>query len=127
MINNSGTPCIYSKKETPKPIDYERSEDWLKRKDQSRNNKGQFTSPTKSANKDGYLNLSIISVDEFECYSKSYGKPVHTNIDNELRLLLKDINLTSEQGIHNRKNKTLNRHNWSENLIDYLSQNKPKN
>ena len=42
-----GNPCIYTRKEFPRQINHERSEDWLKRK-QPRNNKGQFTSPSKS-------------------------------------------------------------------------------
>ena len=100
--NNNGAPCIYSRKETPKPTNYERSEDWLKRKDQPRNNKGQFTSPNKNTGND--LNLSIISDDEFECYNKSEGKPVHTNIEDELQLLPKNNSLTPEQGRY-KKNK----------------------
>ena len=45
------------------------------------------------------MNLSIIpDDDDFECYNKSEGKPVHTNIDDELQLLTKENNLTPEQG-----------------------------
>ena len=102
-MNNGGAPCINSRKETLKPINYERSEDWLKRKDQPRNNKGQFTSPNKSTGTD--LNLSIISDDDFDCYNMSEGKPVQTNIEDELQLLPKDNNLTPEQGRYKQKNK----------------------
>ena len=119
--NNGGAPCIYSRKETTKPINYERSEDWLKRRDLRRNNKGQFTSPNKNAGTD--LNLSIILDDEFDCYNKSEGKPVQTNIKDELQLLPKDNNLTPEQGSKKKKN----RQNRLEGQIDYLLQNKPKN
>ena len=100
--NNDGAPCIYSCKETPKPMNYERSEDWLKRKDQPRNNKGQFTSPSENTGND--LNLSIISDDDFECYNKSEGKPVQTNIEDEFQLLPKNNSLTQEQGRYKMKN-----------------------
>ena len=30
------TPCIFSRKEAPKPLNQERSEDWIKKKDQPR-------------------------------------------------------------------------------------------
>ena len=54
------------------------------------------------------MNLSIISDDDdFECYNKSEGKPVHTNIDDELQLLPKENNLTPEQGTNIEKPKTL--------------------
>ena len=95
-----------------------------KRRDQPRNNNGQFTSPNKNAVTD--LNLSIISDDEFDCCSKSEGKPVQTNIEDELQLLPKDNNLTPEQGRYKKKNKK-NQQNWLEDQIDYLLQNKPKN
>ena len=45
------------------------------------------------------LDLSIVSVDEFQCYNTSEGKPVHANIDDELQLLPKETNLTPETGI----------------------------
>ena len=79
---------------------HKRSEDWLKGNDQPRNNKGQFTSPSKNAEKEGDLNLSIVSGEEFDSYNKSDGKPVHTNIDDELQLLPKENKLTPDQGIH---------------------------
>ena len=104
----NGTPCIYSRKEAPKPSTQERSEDWIKRKDQPRNNRGQSTPPTKNNDKNTDMNLSIISDDDdFECYNKAEGKPVHTNIDDELQLLSKENNLTPEQGIKIEKPKTL--------------------
>ena len=54
------------------------------------------------------MKLSIISDDDdFECYNKSEGKPVHTNIDDELQLLPKENNLTLEQGTNIEKPKTL--------------------
>ena len=101
---------IYARKEMPQPINHERSEDWLKTKDQPRNNKGQFRSPSKNAEKEGVgLNLSIVSDEEFDCYNKSDGKLIHTNIDDELQLLPKENKLTPDQGIHEGKNQ-----------IDYL-------
>ena len=103
---NNG-PCIYSRKETPKPINYERSEDWLNRRDQPRNIKGHYTSPNKNAGTD--LNLSIISDDEFDCYNKLDGKPVQTNILDELQLLPKDNNLTPEQRRYKKKSQKTGR------------------
>ena len=93
MENSGGNPCIYARKETPQPIHHERSENWLKRKDQRRNNKGQFTSPSKTAEKEMDVNLSFVSDEEFDCLTKSEGQPVHTNIDNELQLLPKENKL----------------------------------
>ena len=55
--NSGGNPIIYARQGTPQPTNHERSEDWLKRKDQPRNNKGQFTSPNKNAEKEVDLNL----------------------------------------------------------------------
>ena len=105
----SGAPCIYSKKEAPKnTANYERSEDWSKRKEIPRNNKGQFTSPNKNT---ANLNLSIISDDDdddddFECYNKEEGKPIQVNIEDELQLHPKETNLTPEQGSYKGKNRT---------------------
>ena len=98
---------MYSRKEAPKPSNQEKSEERIKRKDQPRNNKGQFTSPRKTADKDADMSLSIISdEDDFDCYNRSEGKPVHTNIGDELQLLPKENNLTPEQGINIEKPKT---------------------
>ena len=91
--------CLYRRKEAPKPENTENSADWLKRKEQPRNERGQFTSPDKSAGKPMDLYLSIVSDDEFQCYNTSEGKPVHANIDDELQLLPKETNLTPETGI----------------------------
>ena len=44
------------------------------------------------------LDLSIVSDEEFQCYNKSDGKPIHTNLDDELQLLPKETNLTPETG-----------------------------
>ena len=52
LNNNSGTPGIYSRKDGRKPINHERSEDWLKETDQRRNNKGQFTSRNKNTDRE---------------------------------------------------------------------------
>ena len=38
--------------------------------------------------------------DDFQCYNNSEGKPVHTNLDDELP---KDTNLTPETGIKTRE------------------------
>ena len=54
------------------------------------------------------LDLSIVSDEEFQCYNKSDGKPIHTNLDDELQLLPKETNLTPETGI-----KTTNEQNLS--------------
>ena len=91
--------CAYRRKETPKPENTESSADWLKRKDQPRNERGQFTSPDKSAGKPMDLDLSMVSDDEFQCYNTSEGKPVHADVDDELQLLPKETNLTPETGI----------------------------
>ena len=77
-----------------------------KKKEQSRNNKGQFTSSSKNTReKETDLNVSIVSDEEFDCYNKSEGKPVQTNIDDELQLLPKNNKLTPGQGIYKGKNK----------------------
>ena len=104
----SGAPCIYSRKEAPKNIaNYERSEDWSKRKEIPRNNKGQFTSPNKNTTN---LNLSFISDDDdFECYNKAEGKPIQVNIEDELQLHPKETNLTPEQGSLKEKIEQKNR------------------
>ena len=104
----SGAPCIYSRKETPKNIaNYERSEDWSKRKEMPRNNKGQFISPNKNT---ANLNLSILSDDDdFECYNKAERKPIQVDIEDELQLHPKETNLTPEQGSYKRKIEQKNR------------------
>ena len=62
MLQNSGldqqqgTPSIYSRKEAPNPINHERSEDWLMKRDQPRNNKGQLTFSNKNLDKETDLN-----------------------------------------------------------------------
>ena len=94
----------FQQKRAPKPTNQERSEDWIKKKDQPRNNNGQFTSSSKSSDKEADLNLSMKSdEDDFDCYNKSEGKPIHTNVDDELQLLPKENNLTPEQGIYIEK------------------------
>ena len=45
------------------------------------------------------LDLSMLSDDDFQCYNTSEGKAVHTNLDDELQLLPKETNLTTETGI----------------------------
>ena len=66
--NEDGTTtCSYRRKEPPRPENTENSSDWLKRKEQPRNQKGQFTSPEKSTGKPMDLDLSIVSDDEFQC------------------------------------------------------------
>ena len=53
------------------------------------------------------MNLNIISdEDDFDCYNRCEGIPVHTNIDDELQLLPKENNLTPEQDINIEKPKT---------------------
>ena len=45
IVNNGGAPGTYSRKEALNAIaNYERSKDWLEKKDQPRKNRGQFTS-----------------------------------------------------------------------------------
>ena len=66
--NCGGNPCIYARRRTPQPINHERSEEWLKRKDQPRNNKWQITSSNRNAEREVDLNLSIVSEEEFNCY-----------------------------------------------------------
>ena len=97
------TTCSYRKKEPPRPENVENSSDWLKRKEQPRNQRGQFTSPEKSAGKPMELDLSMVSDDEFQCYNTSEAKPIHTGIDDELQLLPKETNLTPETGIKTKE------------------------
>ena len=72
--------CAYRRKETLKPENTESSADWLKRKEQPRNERGQFTIPNKSAGKPMDLDLSMVSDNEFQCYKTSEGKPVHADV-----------------------------------------------
>ena len=97
-----GNPCIYTRKETPQPINHERK--------QPRNNECQFMSPSKNTGEEETdLNLSIVSDEEFDCYTKSEGKPVQTNINDELQLLPNDNKLTPGQGIYKGKSKVTER------------------
>ena len=83
--------CIYRRKEAPKPENTESNADWLKRKDQPHNGRGQFTSPDKSVGKPMDLDLSMVSDDDFQFNNTSEGKAVHANIDDELQLLPKGL------------------------------------
>ena len=87
----------YRRREPPRPQNAENSADWLKRKEQPRNEKGQFTNPDNTAGKPLDLDLSMVSENnDFQCYNTSEGKPVHTNIEDELQLLPKETTLTPE-------------------------------
>ena len=46
------------------------------------------------------MNLSNVSDDEFNCYNNSDGKPMHTNVEDELQILSKETRLTPETGIN---------------------------
>ena len=96
---DSSTTCIYRRKEPPKPNNHENSEVWIRRKEQPRNEKGQFTSLQKNTGSLTDLNLSIVSDDEFNYYNNSDGKPIHTNIEDELQIHSKETRLTPETGI----------------------------
>ena len=104
MGNSGGNTYFYARKETPQAINHERRKDWLKRKGCPRNNKRRFTSPNKIVETEVDLNLSIVSDEEFDCYNKSEGKSVHTNIDDDLQLLPKENKLNPDQGIYDGKN-----------------------
>ena len=81
--------CGYRREEPPEPSNTENSVDWLKWKEQPRNEKEQFTLPDKSAGNPMDLDLSIISEDDdFQCYNAAKGKPVYTNTEDDLQLLL---------------------------------------
>ena len=96
-MTGTTTTCGYRRKEPPRPENTENSADWLKRKDQQRNERGQFTGPDKLASKPVELDFSMISDDDdFQCYNTSGGKPVHTKKGDELQLLPKETNLTPE-------------------------------
>ena len=92
--------CSYRRKEPPKLDTHESSEDWIRRKDQPRNEKGQFTSPQKNTGNATDLDLSIISDEDFNCYNNSDGKPIHTNVEDELQIHPKEKKLTPETGIN---------------------------
>ena len=49
------------------------------------------------------LDLSIVSDGDFRCYNTSEGKPVLTNLDDELQLLPKQTNLNPETGIKTKE------------------------
>ena len=46
-----------------------------------------------------YLGLNIVSDNDFQCYTTAEGKPVHTNVDDELQLLPKETTLTPKTGV----------------------------
>ena len=47
------------------------------------------------------LDFSLVSEeDAYQCYNNSDGKPVHTNIEDEIQLLPKELNLTPEPGVN---------------------------
>ena len=94
------TTCVYRRKEPPKPNNHENSEDWIRRKDQPRNEKGQFTSPQKNTGNMTDLDLSIVSDDEFNCYNNSEGRPINVNVDDELQIHPKETRLSPETGIN---------------------------
>ena len=94
------TTCGYRRQEPPRPENLEISSDWLKSKEQPRNEKGQFTSPDKSSGKPMDLDLSMKSEDDdFQCYNTNEGKHNHTSLEHELQWLAKETNLTPETGI----------------------------
>ena len=97
---DSSTTCIHRRKEPPKPNNHGNSEDWLRRKEQPRNEKGQFTSPHKNTGNQTDLNLSIVSDDEFNCYNNSDGQPIHTNVEYELQIHSKETRLTPDTDIY---------------------------
>ena len=92
--------CSYRRKEPPKPDTHENSEDRVQRKDQPRNEKGQFTSPQNNTGNITDLDLTIISDDEFNCFNNSDGKPIHTNVEDELQIHPKKTRLTPQTGIN---------------------------
>ena len=94
------TTCVYRRKLPPKPNNHENSEDWIRRKDQPRNEKGQFTSPQKNTGNMTDLDLSIVSDDEFNCYNNSEGIPIGVNVDDELQIHPKKTRLSPEAGIN---------------------------
>ena len=94
------TTCVYGRKEPPKPNNHENSEDWIRRKDQPRNEKGQFTFPQKNTGNMTDLDLSIVSDDEFNCYNNSEGRPISVNVDDELQIHPKETRLSPETGIN---------------------------
>ena len=91
-----------------------------------RNEKGQFTSPKKRPDAID-LNLSIVSddeEDEFDCYNKSDGKPVHTFSEDEIRIHVSEEWITPEPGSIKRTNKLTDQ---IQSPRDYHLPNKPKN
>ena len=94
------TTCVYRRKEPPKPNNHENSEDWIRRKNQPRNEKGEFTSPQKNTGNMTDLDLSIVSDDEFNCYNNSEGRPISVNVDDELQIHPKETRLLPETGIN---------------------------
>ena len=87
----------------------------------------QNTPRTKPTEKEAELNLSIVREEDFDCYNKSDGKPVHTKIEDEIQFLPRDDELRPQQGKTNGNNKPIECYNHSENTTDYLSLNKWKN
>ena len=72
VLTTGTTTCGYRRKEPLRPENSENSADWLKRKEQPMNERGQFISPDKSASKPVELDLSMVSYDnDFQCYYTS--------------------------------------------------------
>ena len=65
----------YRRKEHPRPEKKEKSADWLKRKEQTRNERGQSTSTEKLGEKPMDLDLSFVSEEEDQCYNKINSNP----------------------------------------------------
>ena len=78
------------------PENCEISQDWLIRREQTRNERGQITSSGKSTDKSMELDLSIISYDVFNCCNTSEGKPVHSNKEDEPQIHPKETNLSNQ-------------------------------
>ena len=92
--------CSYRRKEPPKPDTHESSEDWIRRKKTSPGTR-EGNSPHHKRIPETDLHLSIISDEEFICYNNSDGKPIHTNVGDELQIHPKERRLTPETGINN--------------------------
>ena len=66
--------------------------------EQSPNEKGHFASLGNSIDKSMDLDSSIVQDDDFDCYKTSQGKLFHSNTKDELQVLPKETNHTTESG-----------------------------
>ena len=121
--NNGTTNLLLRRNEAPRCDNRARSEDRLIRKEHQLNERGQFISSGKQPQKSVDLDVRMVSYEEFTCYDNSNVKPVHINIEDQIRLYAREEpkltpetgsvgdNNDSQLGQHMRKSKRVHQTN----------------